>query len=61
MKESNRIITNEALSDYTDRNCAHLYASIRENGRLQLDGYFEIDEIKEIMRIISLNDVDIAV
>ena len=51
VNEELRLLVNDRLAEYVEENCNWCYASIRENGRLHLDDRFEIEHIREIMKI----------
>jgi len=49
---------NQRLHEYTDEHALGCYVQIRDNGRIQMDYYFELDHLKGIMKILEDLDDD---
>jgi len=55
MNDQERAEKNEKLDKLIEAHSPGAYASIRENGRVQLDGYFTVELMIDVMKIIAPN------
>jgi hypothetical protein len=49
---------NDLLDCYTDKNCIGSYAQVLDNGKIHLTGYISIENLKDIMTILKVLEVE---
>lgn len=55
MTEDSREKINDLLDKYTENHTSGCHASLKECGKLHLDWKFEIDQVRDILKIIDDN------